>query len=126
MMDQAFKDASVDPAAWQPLVTGLDLPDPDDRHVLAAAIVGGARSIITPNLKDFPAKHLAPHGIDAISPDGFLLDQLDLSPPRILAVLEQQAGDTTRPPLTVFDLLDKLSRAGAPSFADEVLRHLVV
>jgi predicted nucleic acid-binding protein len=124
MMNAAFEDASVETDAWQPLAESLNLPDPDDRHVLAAAIAGGADSIVTPNLKDFPAKHLAPHGVQAVSPDTFLLDQLDLSPPRVLTVLAEQAADITRPPLTVFDVLDKLSRAGAPSFANEALRHI--
>lgn len=124
MMNAAFKEASVNTDAWQPLVESLDLPDPDDHHVLAAAIVGGAHGIVTPNVKDFPAKHLTPHGIRAIAPDTFLLDHLDFSPPRVLATLIQQANDTTNPPLTVFDILDKLSRAGAPSFSSEALRHL--
>lgn len=124
MMNAAFEDASVDVEAWQSLAEALNLPDPDDRHVLAAAIAGGADSIVTPNLKDFPVKHLAPHDIQAVSPDIFLLDHLDLSPPRVLTVLAEQAADTIRPPLTVFDVLDKLSRAGAPSFASEALRHI--
>ena len=123
-MNAAFEDANINTDAWQSLAESLDLPDPDDRHVLAAAIAGGADSIVTPNLKDFPAKQLAPHGVRAISPDSFLLDHLDLSPPRVLSVLIEQAADTTRPPLTVFDVLDKLSRAGTPSFASEALRHL--
>jgi predicted nucleic acid-binding protein len=123
-MDRAFPGASVDPDAWQPLVAGLELPDPDDRHVLAAAVAGGADGIVTPNLKDFPAERLAQHGLEAASPDEFLLDHLDISPARVLAALAHQAADTWRPPLTVADVLDRLSRAGAPSFAAEVLRRL--
>jgi hypothetical protein len=52
--------------------------------VLAAAIRGGAQGIITANAKDFPATALAPLGLEAVHPDDFLLDQLDLSPPTIL------------------------------------------
>jgi hypothetical protein len=124
MMNTAFQAACIDTDTWRPLVDSLNLPDPNDRHVLAAAIAGGADSIVTPNLKDFPAKYLAPHSVEAISPDSFLLDQLDITPPRVLTTIIDQAADATRPPLTVFDVLDKLSRAGAPSFASEVLRHL--
>jgi predicted nucleic acid-binding protein len=78
LMNAAFDDAPV--ADWQPIVAGLDLPDPDDRHVLAAAIAGGAQTIVTFNLVDFPVKRLQPHHIDAVHPDTFLLDQLDLAP----------------------------------------------
>ncbi len=50
-------DCIVD--GWEPLVDGLTLPDPNDRHVLAAAIHAGAQVIVTTNLKDFPAEELA-------------------------------------------------------------------
>src|SRR5260370_9234777 len=52
-MDNAFPDANT--TNYQELVSGLSLPDPDDKHVLAAAIVANAEIIVTSNLKDFPA-----------------------------------------------------------------------
>lgn len=84
-MQEAFDDATVE--GWEEVAAGLDLPDPDDRHVLAAAIVGGAQAIVTFNGKDFPDDRLAPRGIEGRHPDEFLLDQLDLSPSRLLEVL---------------------------------------
>jgi len=52
----------------------LDLPDRGDRHVLAAAIAGRAEVILTDNLRDFPARALAPHAIKARAPDDFVMD----------------------------------------------------
>ena len=45
------------------LIPSLQLPDPDDRHVLAAAIVGRCDVIVTQNIQDFPEAALAPYGI---------------------------------------------------------------
>jgi hypothetical protein len=56
---------------FEPLIAGLDLPDPGDRHVLAAAIRGRADVIVTRNLRDFPPDRLAPYGIEAQHPDTF-------------------------------------------------------
>jgi hypothetical protein len=121
-MREAFDDALV--SGWEELEGGLSLPDQDDRHVLAAAIPGGAQAIITANAKDFPAAALAPLGLEAVHPDDFLLDQLDLSPPTILQVIREQAARTRRPPLTPRDLATLLGRAGVPGFADELLRRM--
>lgn len=121
-MREAFDDALV--SGWEELEGGLSLPDQDDRHVLAAAIRGGAQAIITANAKDFPAAALAPLGLEAVHPDDFLLDQLDLSPPTILQVIREQAARTRRPPLTPRDLATLLGRAGVPGFADELLRRM--
>ena len=119
-MREAFGDALV--PGWEELEPGIRLPDEDDRHVVAAAIRGGPDAIVTTNLADFPATALGRLGLEAVRPDDFLLDQLDLSPPTILQVIREQAARTRRPPLTPRDLATLLGRAGVPGFADEILR----
>lgn len=118
-MRDAFDDALV--TGWEGLEAGISLPDNDDRHVVAAAIQAGAQAIVTFNVRDFP-ESLSTLGLEAVHPDDFLLDQLDLSPPTILQVIREQAGHTRQPRLTPQDLAELLSRAGVPHFADEIRR----
>jgi predicted nucleic acid-binding protein len=120
-MNHTFEDALV--TGWESLVDGIDLPDPDDRHVVAAAMRGGAQAIVTSNVKDFPDSTLARLDLATVHPDTFLLDQLDLAPPVVLDVLREQAAQTRRPKFDVEDVIARLSRAGAAGFADEVARH---
>jgi len=119
-MNDTFEDALVE--GWEPLEATISLPDPDDRHVVAAAMRGRADAIVTANLRDFPADALAPLDIAAVDPDDFLLDQLDLAPRVVLDVLREQAAHTRDPALTPTDLLARLARAGVPAFADEAGR----
>ena len=84
-----------------------------------------AASIVTFNIRNFPATSVNPFEIDVIGPYTFLLDQLDLSPSAVIEELRQQAAANKREPRTLSRLLDSLARAGAPSFADEVRRRVV-
>jgi hypothetical protein len=77
LMDAHTRDCLV--TGYESLIPSLQLPDPDDRHVLAAAIVGHCDAIVTANLKDFPASALAPFGIDLQHPDEFLCNHLNLA-----------------------------------------------
>lgn len=76
LMNAAVLDCLV--ANYHPLIRAIDLPDPDDRHVLAAAIHCNADAIITFNLKDFPVDVLAAYDIEAQHPDEFLHHQFGL------------------------------------------------
>ena len=78
LMDAHVPDCLV--AGYEPLIPTLSLPDPDDRHVLAAAIHGGAGTIVTFNLGDFPASALGPFSIEAVHPDEFVVRLWDESP----------------------------------------------
>ena len=115
-MQSAFEDATV--LGWEPLVDGIVLGgDPDDRHVVAAAVRGGAEAVVTANTKDFPEEPLSALGLHAVHPDDFLLDLADLDPPTMVAVIESQSRGTGRPPLSPGQVLDSLGRAGTPGFA---------
>ena len=109
LMVQAVPDCLV--GGYQPLIDELELPDPDDRHVLAAAIQAGAEIIVTLNLRDFPDVVLEQYGIEAQSPDEFVLDLLSLSPAAVAAVVEEQAADLKNPPMSAEQLLNTLERS---------------
>lgn len=112
LMCDAVPDCLV--TGYEPLIDGLTLPDPDDRHVLAAAIRCSAQVIVTANLTDFPAEALEPFNIEPQSPDQFILDLVDLAPARVAAVVQQQAAALRNPTRTVEDLLNDLSDNGLP------------
>jgi PIN domain len=82
LMDAHVPDCLV--AGYEDLIPTLTLPDPDDRHVLAAAIHGGAGLIVTFDLGDFPAAVLGPWHVEAVHPDEFLTRLWDESADTVL------------------------------------------
>ena len=103
LMDAHVNNATV--AGFEPLIATLTLPDPNDRHVLAAAIHGGASVMVSANLKDFPATALAPHNITAEHPDIFISGLIDADPHSALAVFAADRAAMTRPPMTIAEYL---------------------
>ncbi|MGD9486206.1 hypothetical protein WDH52_23710 [Streptomyces sp. TRM70308] len=91
----------------------VDLPDPGDRHVLAAAIRAKAQVIVTCNLEDFPADKLSAWDVQAVHPDAFIEAQVGLSPQLVYATLTQIADAWVNPPnAVVADVLVSLEREG--------------
>jgi hypothetical protein len=70
----------------------IRLPDLADAHVLAAAVAGRADVLLTFNLRDFPRRVLAAHGLEARHPDGFLWELLSLAPERAGAAVSSALG----------------------------------
>ena len=118
LMNEHVRDAVI--TGYQPLVNGIDLPDPDDRHVLAAAIRGGAQII----LKDLPKSELATFGIESQHPDDFLEHLFDLHPSILLDVAKEWRTSLRNPPQSPDDIISALERQSLPKFAN-LLRDYV-
>jgi PIN domain-containing protein len=108
-MDSAVRDCLV--IEHGRLVDSLTLPDPDDRHVLAAAIQGDAEVIVTYNLADFPSQLLARYGIEAVHPDGFLVNLFDAAADDFCAAASLQRQSLKNPPKNVENFLTTLEAA---------------
>jgi len=111
-MTHACPDALT--TGYEKLIIGLEMPDPDDRHVLAAAIRSNSQVIVTENIKDFPADVLETYNIEVQTPDLFVLNLVYLSPATVSGTIESQARALRDPPMTVDELLDRLAQSGFP------------
>jgi predicted nucleic acid-binding protein len=113
LMNTAVRDSLV--TGFEKLIDALDLPDPDDRHVLAVAIKSGAQVIVTENLKDFPPDALRAWDVEAKSPDDFVSDQIHLDASIVYGEVVRIADSRKRSVQTVDDVLDQLERSGLVS-----------
>lgn len=91
-----------------------NLPDPKDNHVLAAAMKCGAELIVTCNLKDFPSAVLETYNVEAIHPDDFIVDVLDLNLSSCLQAICEMRASLKNPPKTQEELLAMLLKQQLP------------
>jgi predicted nucleic acid-binding protein len=110
LMEAAVPGASV--SGFERHVSGLALPDPHDRHVLAAAIQARAGVIVTFNLRDFPEEALAPHRVEACHPDAFVLRLMSQHAELVCAVARLHRRALKHPPMSVDDYLSTLAKVG--------------
>jgi predicted nucleic acid-binding protein len=122
LMNEVVEDALVE--NYQYLIPTIQLPDPDDRHVLAAAIVGHADAIVTFNLKDFPEHMLSQHSIEVLHPDDFLIAQYDLDQIRMLRVIKACRTKLKKPPKSAEDYVATLEQQGLPQTC-RILRQAI-
>jgi predicted nucleic acid-binding protein len=121
LMDSHVRDCLV--TGYEGLISSLTLPDPNDRHVLAVAIISGADAIVTYNLRDFPDAALAPYGVEALHPDDFILGQLDVATPLVCATVKRHRQSLRHPPKSVDEYLAALDRQGLPQTVTELRRY---
>ena len=119
-MDEHAEDSVV--TGYKSLIEGLTLPDANDRHVLAAAIVGHANVIVTRNLRDFPSEILDCYGIEPQHPDEFIRRLLDVYPDLVIDAVYDQQTSLTRPPMSMADLFALFERLGLADTVAELRR----
>lgn len=112
--NKAFPDALV--TNYSKLIAALELPDPKDRHVLAAAIKTNA--IVTNNIKDFPKEYLASFGLSAKTADDFLTDIIDLDTEQAIKAFKELVLNRRNPDLDEFEVLNILRKLGLKATAD--------
>lgn len=116
-MTAHFDDAIV--AGWEPLVGRFGLPDPDDEHVAAAAVIGGAGVIVTSNLKHFPTEKVP---CKVLAPAVFAADTVAVSPDDALVALQEIARRSRRPVRTPATVLADLEHRYAMYEVAEIIR----
>lgn len=112
---QTFDECFV--TGHMPLVDGLQMPDPDDRHVLAAAIRCSAQVIVTENKRDFPAALLEEYDVEVLSADDMLVTTYELFPTVAAQALGKVRRRYRKPHMNVSEFLFDLTRAGLPKLA---------
>lgn len=111
LMNAAVLDCLV--SGFESLEAGLtELPDPDDRHVLAAAIHCGAQEIVTFNQRDFPERILRPYGIRAVHPDVFVEHLLDLNSEAVCEAIRRIRRRLVNPPCSAEEMISNYERHG--------------
>ncbi|MFN2378250.1 MAG: PIN domain-containing protein [Candidatus Binatia bacterium] len=108
---------------YESLIPALELPDPDDRHVLAAAIATRAAVIVTRNLRDFPAERLRAHGIAATHPDSFVLRFVFDRPEDLLVAASEHRRSLRNPGMSADEYLALLERQGLDRTAHALRKH---
>jgi hypothetical protein len=118
LMDLAVQDCLI--RDYEHRIEEVVLPDPEDRHVLAAAIAGGVHRILTFNTRDFPAEAVLPYGIEVQDPDSLVLELVGARREQLLEALRAQRAALQSPPLSAEQFLTALANTGLVRSAREL------
>lgn len=121
VMAEQFPEAEID--GYDALISALQLPDENDRHVLAAAIVGKCHGIVTANLKDFPVGYVSSFNIEVIHPDDFIVNIIDLHPSRALAACKRHRAAMSKSAPTADEYLERFEACGLIQAHGRLLEH---
>lgn len=116
LMDENAEDALVE--GYEHFIPSIELPDPNDRHVVAAAVMARAQVIVTNNLKDFPQEYLwKKFGLRIELPDVFLVHLTDLYHADVLAAVKATRAPLKHPPISPEEFIASMERNELPTFA---------
>lgn len=122
LMDLALPEARI--AGYEQHIPAINLPDPDDRHVAAAAIAAGASTIITWNLRDFPVGALRKHNLVRQTPDAFLADLHEQLPEQTTGSLANARRNLRRSRVSASDFIDILRGQKLIRLAAQIEKHI--
>jgi len=122
LMNTALPSASVD--GYKEYVPRVTLPDPDDRHVVAAGIAAGASIILTWNLRHFPIRELKKFGLRRETPDAFVSGLYDTVPDLVIGSLANARRNLTKTRLSASDFIKILKGQKLVDLAKHAQRHL--
>lgn len=108
---------------YEAIIPTLTLPDPDDRHVLAAAIKGECNLIVTLNSKDFPEDFLSAYNVETRHPDDFFSEYLQHSTNEFCNAIKIIRARLKNPPMTVQQYLDNLTKQGLIKTVEILQQH---
>ncbi len=122
LMDSHVRDCLVE--GYEYLIDTLTLPDPGDRHVVAAAIHSQCNAIVTFNLRDFPPESLTPYNLEALHPDDFITSQIELSHQREVSAAKEHRESLKNPVKSPEEYLDTLLRQELPETVAYLRQYL--
>jgi len=109
-MNLAFPDANVE--NFEVFISGVNIRDKDDRHVVACAIRCNADLIVTFNIKDFSTKELAKFGIEIQNPDELISNLIDINPKLVHKAISKMVKRLKNPKKTMDEVLTILEKCG--------------
>ncbi|HHS8316197.1 TPA: PIN domain-containing protein [Legionella pneumophila] len=121
LMNRCVLDSLVE--HYEELESSLNLPDPNDNHILAAAIVSNSDVIITFNLKDFPTHEVSKYGIEVQHPDDFLMHLTDLDVNTFYNAINETRLRLKNPPKTTHQYLETLAKQGLEKTVGFLIEH---
>jgi predicted nucleic acid-binding protein len=122
LMNAALPNATV--TNYQAYISSVTLPDPDDRHVVAAGVAAGASLIITWNVKDFPVRELARHKLRKQTPDAFLMELYAAVPGLVIEATRKARANLRKSKVSGAEFVGALERQKLKRFSAAVRRHL--
>lgn len=122
LMNLHVRDCLVE--NYENLIENLELPDKNDRHVLAAAICVKADFILTFNLKDFPSETLKKYKITAVHPDKFISSLFETDAEKVCLAAERQRLSLKNPPKEREEFLQILLQQGLTETCEKLNKLL--
>jgi predicted nucleic acid-binding protein len=122
LMNDALPAATV--SGYRDHIPVVSLPDPDDRHVVAAAIAASASTILTWNLRDFPVRELKKFGLRRETPDAFLADLYDKIPNLTVGSLANARRNLSKTRVSASEFIHILNNQKLVHLARRVQKHL--